>query len=37
MEKTSYKRRAYKSVDDWNPSLVTCQKSTENKIQAVTG
>ena len=34
MEKNSYERRAYESVDDRSPSWVTSQKSTENKIQA---
>ena len=40
MEKNSYERRAacaYESVDDANPSWVTSQKWTENKIQAVKG
>ena len=31
----SYERRAYESVDDRSPSLVTFRKSMENKIQAV--
>ena len=35
MEKNSYERRAYESVDDLSPSWVTSQKRTENKIQAV--
>ena len=37
MEKNSYERRAYGSVDDGSPSWVTSQKSTNNKIQAVNG
>ena len=37
MEKNSYERRAYESVDDGSPSWVTFQKWTENKIQAVKG
>ena len=37
MEKNSYERRAYESVDDGSPSSVTSQKGTENKIQAVKG
>ena len=37
MEKKSYERRAYESVDDGNPSWVTSQKWTKNKIQAVKG
>ena len=37
MEKNSYERRAYESVDDESPSWVTSQKWTENKIQAVKG
>ena len=32
MEKKSYERRAYESVDDGSASWVTSQKSTENKI-----
>ena len=31
MEKNSYERRAYESVDDGNPFWVTSQKWTENK------
>ena len=37
MEKNSYERRDYESVDDGSPSWVTSQKWTENKIQAVKG
>ena len=37
MEKNYYKRRAYESVDDGNPSWVASQKWTENKIQAFKG
>ena len=37
MEKNSYERRAYESVDDGSPSWVTSQKWTENIIQAVKG
>ena len=37
MEKNSYERHAYEPVDDGSPSLVTFQKSTKNKIQAVKG
>ena len=37
MEKIFYERGAYESVDDGNPSWVTFQKWTENKIQAVKG
>ena len=37
MEKNSYERRAYESVDDGISSWVTPQKWTENKIQAVKG
>ena len=37
MEKNSYERRAYESVDDGRPSWVTSQKCIENKIQAVKG
>ena len=35
MEKNSYERRAYESVDNGSPSWITSQKWTENKIQAV--
>ena len=37
MEKNSYERRAYESVDDRIPSWVTFQKSTKDKIRAVKG
>ena len=37
MEKNSYERRAYESVDDRSPFWVASQKSTEMKIQAVKG
>ena len=37
MEKYSYERRAYESVDDGSPSWVAFQKWTENKIQTVKG
>ena len=37
MEKNSYERRAYESVDDGSPSWVIYQKWTKNKIQAVKG
>ena len=37
MEKNSYERRAYESVDDESPSWAKSQKWTENKIQAVKG
>ena len=37
MEKNSYERRVYESVDDGSPSWVASQKLTENKIQAVKG
>ena len=37
MEKISYERRAYKSVDNGSPSWVRSQKSTDNLIQAVKG
>ena len=37
MEKNSYERRAYESVDDGSPSGVTSQKWMKNKIQAVKG
>ena len=36
MEKISYQRRDYESVDDGSPSWVTSQKSMK-KIQAVKG
>ena len=35
MEKNSYERRAYESVDDGSQSWVTSQNWTKNKIQAV--
>ena len=35
MEKNSYERRAYESVDHGSKSWVTSQKRTKNKIQAV--
>ena len=35
MEKNSYERRVYESVDDGSQSWVTSEKLTENKIQAV--
>ena len=37
MEKNSYERRAYESVDDGSPSCVTSQKWMENKIRTVKG
>ena len=37
VEKNSYERRAYESVDDGSSSWVTSQKLTENKIQAAKG
>ena len=37
MEKNSYDRRTYESVDDGSLSWVTSQKWTEKKIQAVKG
>ena len=37
VEKNSYERRAYESVDDGSPSWVTSQKWTQNNIQAVKG
>ena len=37
MEKNSYERRAYESVDDGNPSWDTSQKWTKNQIQAAKG
>ena len=35
IEKISYERRAYESVDDMSYSYVISQKSTENKTQAL--
>ena len=37
MEKYSYERGVYESVDDGSPSWVTSQKWTENKIHTVNG
>ena len=37
MEKNSYERRAYESVDNGSPYWVTSQKWMKNKIQAVKG
>ena len=37
MEKISYERRVYESVDDRSLSWVISQKSTENIIQAAKG
>ena len=36
MEKLSYERRAYESVDDGSPSWVPYQKWTEIKICSIT-
>ena len=35
IEKNSYERRAYESVDDWSLSCVISQKLTENKTLAL--
>ena len=37
IEKISYERRAYESVDGRSHSLVMSQKATENKTQALMG
>ena len=37
MEKNSYERRVYKSVDDRSLPCDTSQKSTENSIHATKG
>ena len=37
MEKNSYERHAYESVDDGSPSWATSQEWTEKKIEAVKG
>ena len=37
MEKKSYERHVYESVDDESPSWVASEKWTQNKIQAVKG
>ena len=37
VEKNSYERGTYESVDDGSPSWVTFQKWTENKMQALKG
>ena len=37
IEKISYERRAYESVDDRSPSYVISQKATENKTRALMG
>ena len=37
IEKISYERRAYESVDDRSHSKVISQKSMENKTQALIG
>ena len=37
IEKISYERRAYESVDDRSHSEVISQKATENKTRAIMG
>ena len=37
IEKNSYERRTYESVDERSHSYVTSQKSTENETRALMG